>query len=70
MGDKVEIVGIMNGYDGLINGNYREMSSDEFSGILKMCIRDRLTTIAPASRPDRICFFIVVFSFAFCFCFL
>ena len=22
MGDKVEIVGIMNGYDGLINGNY------------------------------------------------
>ena len=34
MGDKVEIVGIMNGYDGLINGNYREMSPDEFSGIL------------------------------------
>ena len=23
MGDKVEIVGIMNGYDGLINGNFR-----------------------------------------------
>lgn len=34
MGSKVEIVGIMNGYDGLINGNYREMSRDEFSGIL------------------------------------
>ena len=34
MGDKVEIVGIMNGYDGLINGNFREMSPDEFSGIL------------------------------------
>lgn len=34
MGDKVEIVGILNGYDGLINGNYREMSPDEFSGIL------------------------------------
>ena len=34
MGNKVEIVGIMNGYDGLINGNYREMSPDEFSGIL------------------------------------
>ena len=34
MGSKVEIVGIMNGYDGLINGNYREMSPDEFSGIL------------------------------------
>ena len=24
----------MNGYDGLINGNFREMSPDEFSGIL------------------------------------
>ena len=23
MGSKVEIVGVMNGYDGLINGNYR-----------------------------------------------
>ena len=34
MGDKVEIIGILNGYDGLINGNYREMSPDEFSGIL------------------------------------
>lgn len=34
MGSKVEIVGIMNGYDGLINGNYREMNRDEFSGIL------------------------------------
>lgn len=36
MGDKVEIVGILNGYDGLINGNYREMSPQEFSGILTM----------------------------------
>ncbi len=34
MGDKVEIVGIMNGYDGLINGNYRRCPPDEFSGIL------------------------------------
>lgn len=34
MGKKVEIVGIMNGYDGLINGNYREMNPNEFSGIL------------------------------------
>ena len=25
MGSEVEIVGIMNGYDGLINGDYREM---------------------------------------------
>jgi 6-phosphofructokinase 1 len=34
MNDKVEIVGVMNGYDGLINGNYRTMDRDEFSGIL------------------------------------
>ena len=32
MGDKVEIIGILNGYDGLINGNYRVMAPDEFSG--------------------------------------
>ena len=34
MGDNVEIIGIMNGYDGLINGNYRVMDPSEFSGIL------------------------------------
>ena len=34
MGDKVEIIGIMNGYDGLIHGNYRMMDPSEFSGIL------------------------------------
>jgi len=34
MGGKVEIIGIMNGYDGLINCNYREMDPSEFSGIL------------------------------------
>ncbi len=34
MGDDVEIIGIMNGYDGLINGNYRVMDPSEFSGIL------------------------------------
>lgn len=34
MGDKVEIIGVLNGYDGLINGNYRIMDQDEFSGIL------------------------------------
>ena len=34
MGDKVELIGILNGYDGLINGNYRVMAPDEFSGIL------------------------------------
>src|SRR5699024_5415036 len=36
MGDKVETVGIMNGYDGLIHGNYRAMEQSEFSGILTM----------------------------------
>src|SRR5699024_3697206 len=36
MGDKVEIVGIMSGYEGLIHGNYREMEQSEFSGILTM----------------------------------
>lgn len=33
-GDDVEIVGILNGYSGLINGQWREMQSHEFSGIL------------------------------------
>ncbi|MEG1069904.1 MAG: 6-phosphofructokinase, partial [Ruthenibacterium sp.] len=33
-GSDVEIVGILNGYDGLITGNWREMKSYEFSGIL------------------------------------
>ena len=32
----MEIVGILNGYDGLIRGNYREMDPSEFSGILTM----------------------------------
>ena len=34
MGDNVEIVGISNGYYGLINGDARVMQPDEFSGIL------------------------------------
>ena len=34
MGDNVEIIGILNGYHGLINGNYRKMDPSEFSGIL------------------------------------
>ena len=33
-GDDVEIVGILNGYDGLIKGEWREMQQYEFSGIL------------------------------------
>ena len=30
MGENVEIIGIMNGYDGLINGNYRVMDPRNF----------------------------------------
>ena len=33
-GNEVEIVGIQNGYDGLIKGEWREMQQYEFSGIL------------------------------------
>ena len=36
MGDDVQIVGITNGYSGLINGQWREMEPEEFSGILTM----------------------------------
>ena len=36
MGDDVQIVGISNGYSGLINGQWREMEPEEFSGILTM----------------------------------
>ena len=34
MGDEVEIIGISNGYSGLINGEWRVMRREEFSGIL------------------------------------
>ena len=36
MGDNVEIVGILNGYSGLINGDYKEMTEDDFCGILTL----------------------------------
>ena len=36
MGDSVEIVGILNGYHGLINGDYKEMCEDDFRGILTL----------------------------------
>ncbi len=36
MGDDVEIIGVANGYHGLINGDWREMQPFEFSGILTM----------------------------------
>ena len=36
MGDNVEIVGVLNGYSGLINGDYKEMSEDDFRGILTL----------------------------------
>ena len=34
MGDDLEIIGIINGYYGLINGDWRVMQREEFSGIL------------------------------------
>ncbi len=36
MGDNVEIVGILNGYHGLITGEYKEMCEDDFRGILTL----------------------------------
>ena len=36
MGEDVEIVGILNGYHGLINGEYKEMCEDDFRGILTL----------------------------------
>ena len=36
MGDSVEIVGILNGYHGLITGDYKEMTEDDFRGILTL----------------------------------
>ena len=36
MGDNVEIVGILNGYHGLITGDYKEMNEDDFRGILTL----------------------------------
>ena len=36
MGDNVEIVGILNGYHGLITGDYKEMKQDDFRGILTL----------------------------------
>ena len=36
MGSDVQIVGIMNGYSGLINGDYKEMTPDDFRGILTL----------------------------------
>ena len=35
-GDNVEIVGILNGYHGLITGDYKEMTEDDFRGILTL----------------------------------
>ena len=34
MGEEVELIGISNGYSGLIGGEWRVMRPDEFSGIL------------------------------------
>ena len=36
MGDNVEIIGILNGYHGLINGDYKKMQPDDFRGLLTL----------------------------------
>ena len=36
MGDDVQIIGILNGYHGLINGDYKEMCPDDFRGLLTL----------------------------------
>ena len=36
MGENVQIVGILNGYHGLITGEYKEMAQDDFRGILTL----------------------------------
>ena len=36
MGENVKIVGILNGYHGLITGEYKEMTQDDFRGILTL----------------------------------
>ena len=41
MGDNVEIIGILNGYSGLINGDYKEMCEDDFRGILTLDVYKR-----------------------------
>ena len=46
-----EIVGIADGYSGLINGEYREMKQSEFSGILTL----GGTIWAPPASPTAIC---------------
>lgn len=48
-GDDVEIVGILNGYDGLIKGEWREMQQYEFSGILTV----GGTILGPSAPPSK-----------------
>ena len=36
MGENVEIIGILNGYHGLINGDYKKMDPDDFRGLLTL----------------------------------
>ena len=52
-GDDVEIVGILNGYDGLIKGEWREMQQYEFSGILTVG-GTILGTSAPPSKMMKV----------------
>ena len=49
MGDNVEIIGILNGYHGLINGDYKKMQPDDFRGLLTL----GGTIWAPSAHPSR-----------------
>ena len=76
MGDNVEIVGIANGYSGLINGDYREMNEDDFRGILTLgdiiffCIIHKPTDfcngIPDRNRPQNSEISINIFGFVHC----
>ena len=49
MGENVQIVGILNGYHGLITGEYKEMTQDDFRGILTLAA----PFWAPSAPPLR-----------------
>ena len=51
MGDDLEIIGIINGYYGLINGDWRVMQREEFSGITPWAA----PSWAPSAPPSSSC---------------
>ena len=55
MGDNVEIIGILNGYSGLINGDYKEMCEERFR---RHCRCQTLIQISAVRRlpPILACF--------------